>query len=194
VANSYPPYRVYLHEQIVARVPEVELWSLATHSNSYQRWRGLHPPAAIRPVNFSHGEPSNEQPVLRYSLREWRKGGRIIRWLKEHDVRAVLVQGCGDMGRMRIIRWCNRRGIPCFLTGDFNIRSDNHRPLKRWLKQRVYNRGVGWSYGLMPCGELGLKLLERYGGHGKPAFMFPFVPDIQLFENTPAEAVEQLRE
>ncbi|HEX6963130.1 MAG TPA: glycosyltransferase [Lacipirellula sp.] len=194
VANSYPPYRVHLHKRIVAEVPEVELWSLSTHGNAYSRWKGLRPPAEIRPLDFSRGEPTNEQPQVRYSLREWRKGGRIIRWLAEHDVDAVLVQGCGDMARLRIIRWCKRRGVPCFLTGDFNVRSDNHRPLKRWLKRRVYNRGVGWSHGLMPCGEHGLGLLHRYGGRRKPAYMFPFVPDIQLFENTPATAFERMGE
>ncbi|MBA3481075.1 MAG: glycosyltransferase [Pirellulales bacterium] len=193
VANSFPPYRVHLHEQIVAQVPEVELWSLATHSNSYHRWKGLQPPDSIRPVEFGHGEPTNEQPQLQHSLREWLKGGRIIRWLRDHEIQAVFCQGCGDVGRMRILRWCQRRGIPCYLTGDFNIQSDNHHPLKSWLKYRVYNRGVGWAHGLMPCGQHGLALLHRYGGRGKPAMMFPFVPDVKLFEHTPPEAVERTR-
>ncbi|HYO24648.1 MAG TPA: glycosyltransferase [Lacipirellulaceae bacterium] len=193
VANSYPPYRVHLHQQIVAQAPEVELWSLSTHSNSYCRWDGLRPPEAIRPVEFSAGEPTNEQPHVRRSMREWRKGGRVIRWLREHEVAAVFVQGCGDMGRLRIIHWCRRHGVPCFLTGDFNIRSDNHRPLKRWLKRLVYNRGVGWSYGLMPCGEHGLALLHRYGGRDKPEWRFPFVPDVSLFQRTPPEAIHRAR-
>lgn len=194
VANSYPPYRVHLHRQLVDQVPEVELWSLATHSNSYRRWDELRPPESIRPLEFGGGEPTNVQPEVRHSLREWRKGGRIIHWLKQHDAAAVFVQGCGDMGRLRIIRWCQRRGIPCFLTGDFNIQSDDHRILKRWLKRRVYNRAVRWSYGIMPCGEHGLALLHRYGGRGKPEWRFPFVPDIELFEHTPAEAVQRIQD
>jgi glycosyltransferase involved in cell wall biosynthesis len=194
IANSYPPYRLYLHRRILAEVPEVELWSLSTHGNAYQRWKGLKPPAEIRPVDFSHGEPTNEQPQVRYSIREWLKGGRIIRWLARQQIDAVFVQGCGDMARLRIIRWCQQHRVPCFLTGDFNICSDNHRPLKQWLKHRVYNRGVGWSYGLMPCGEHGLALLHRYGGRGKPEYMFPFVPDVGLFQNTPLEAIERMRE
>jgi glycosyltransferase involved in cell wall biosynthesis/lauroyl/myristoyl acyltransferase len=194
VANSFPPYRVHLHEQIVEQIPEVELWSLSTHGNSYQRWNGLKPPQAIRPVDFGRGEPTNEQPQMRFAIREWRKGGRIIRWLKEHAVDAVFVQGCGDMARIRIIRWCKQQGIPCYLTGDFNIRSDSHSPLKQWLKYRVYNRAVGWSYGLMPCGKHGLDLLHRYGGQGKPALMFPFAPNVDLFENPPADAVGQMRD
>jgi glycosyltransferase involved in cell wall biosynthesis/lauroyl/myristoyl acyltransferase len=193
VANSYPPYRVQLHRQIVEQIPEIELWSIATHSNSYSRWDGLRPPEEIRPIDFSSGEPTNEQTQVRHSFREWRKGGRVIRWLKEHDVSAVFVQGCGDLGRIRVIRWCRREGIPCFLTGDFNIKSDNHRPLKRWLKRRVYDRGVAWSYGLMPCGAYGLALLHRYGGQDKPEWRFPFVPDISLFEHAPSAAIERVR-
>jgi glycosyltransferase involved in cell wall biosynthesis len=193
LANSFPPYRVYLHEQIVAQVPEVELWSLSTHSNAYQRWSGLRAPPSIRPVDFGHGEPTNEQTEFRYALREWRKAGEIIRWLRDHEIDVVFCQGCGDVGRMRVIRWCKRRGIACFLTGDFNIRTDNHGPVKHWIKRQVYQRAVRWCTGLMPCGELGLELLHRYGGRGKPAAMFPFVPDVELFENTPREIVERVR-
>jgi len=193
VANSLPPYRVQLHEELVEKYPKMELWSLTTHSNAYQRWGGLHAPASIRHVEFSGGEPTNEQPLVRYSLREWRKAGRIIRWLQDHRIDAVLVQGCGDMGRMRIIRWCKANGVKCFLTGDFNICSDNHRPLKRWLKRRVYVRAVDWSTGLMPCGQHGLALLHRYGGRSKPAYMFPFVPDVELFTRPSDEAIASVR-
>lgn len=189
VANSLPPYRIQLHERLVESFPEVELWSLTTHSNAYQRWSGLEAPESIRHVEFGNGEPTNEQPMMRYSWREWRKAGQIIRWLQSHRIDAVLVQGCGDMGRMRIIRWCNTNGIECFLTGDFNISSDNHRPLKRWLKRLVYRKAVRWSNGLMPCGQQGLALLHRYGGASKPAHMFPFVPNVELFSDPPEAAI-----
>jgi glycosyltransferase involved in cell wall biosynthesis len=193
VANSLPPYRVQLHEKIVANYPALELWSLTTHSNAYKRWGGLKPPEAIRHVEFSSGEPTNEQPLHRYSIREWKKGGRIIRWLREHQIDAVFVQGCGDLGRLRIIRWCRANGIDCFLTGDFNIQSDNHRAPKRWLKQLVYGRAVRWSTGLMPCGEHGLSLLNRYGGRDKVAYKFPFVPEVKLFANPPGNDVQWVR-
>ena len=194
LANSLTPYRVHLHRRIVEEVPGIDLWSLSTHGNAYQRWSGLAPPAEIRPVNFGHGEPTNEQTQHRYAWREWLKGGRMIRWLREHDIDAVFCQGCGDFGRLRVMRWCHRRGIPCFLTGDFNICSDNHRPVKRWMKRLVYGRAVRWSYGLMPCGEHGLALLNRYGGETKPALKFPFVPDIELFRNTPTSVVHRAQQ
>ncbi|MBA4107335.1 MAG: hypothetical protein C0485_16440 [Pirellula sp.] len=194
IANSLPPYRIHLHEELVERFREMELWSLTTHSNAYRRWGGLHAPPSIRHVEFGAGEPTNEQPLLRYSLREWQKAGRIIRWLQDQQIDSVLVQGCGDMGRMRIIRWCKRHGVECFLTGDFNICSDNHRPLKRWLKRRVYERAVAWSTGLMPCGQHGLALLHRYGGKSKPAHMFPFVPDVELFTRPSEESIAAARD
>lgn len=189
IANSLPPYRIQLHERLVEKFPAIELWSLTTHSNAYQRWGRLQPPESIRHVEFGKGEPTNEQPFLRFSLREWRKGGRIIRWLQQQRIDSVFVQGCGDMGRMRIIRWCKANNVECFLTGDFNICSDNHRPPKRWLKRLVYERAVRWSSGLMPCGQHGLALLHRYGGKEKPAYMFPFVPDVELFSCPPSESV-----
>ena len=193
IANSLPPYRVQLHERLVDTFTEVELWSLTTHSNAYQRWGELQLPESIRHVEFGQGEPTNEQPLLRFSLREWRKAGRIIHWLRQQRIDSVLVQGCGDMGRMRIIRWCKANNVECFLTGDFNVCSDNHRRPKRWLKRLVYERAVRWSTGLMPCGQHGLALLHRYGGKTKPAFMFPFVPDVDLFSKTPTEAVAEAR-
>jgi len=193
ICNSFTPYRIHLHQRIAAEIPEVELWSVATHGNAYKRWQGMRVPADIRPVQLGGGEPTNEQTQLRYSLREWRKGGRIIDWLREHQISAVFCQGCGDVGRLRVLHWCRRRGIPCFLTGDFNIRGDYHPRLKRWIKRRVYRRAVRWSHGLMPCGQHGLALLHRYGGQQKPAFMFPFVPDIELFENTAEPAIERAR-
>lgn len=194
LTNSLTPYRNHLHERIVDEVPEVELWSLSTHGNAYNRWSGVEGPPAIRPVNFGRGEPTNEQTMFRYSLREWRKGGRVIHWLKSHKISAVFCQGCGDVGRLRILRWCQKNGIPCFLTGDFNVRSDRYTGLRRRIKQLVYQRAVGWSSGLMPCGSLGKALFDRYGGTTKQSIDFPFIPDTHLFRCPPAASVAEVRQ
>jgi glycosyltransferase involved in cell wall biosynthesis len=193
VCNSLTPYRIHLHERILAEVPEVELWSLATHANAYNRWPDGEVPTSIRPVDFSRGEPTNQQVQFRYSFREWRKSGRILDWLNEQHISAVFCQGCGDAGRLRILHCCYRRRIPCFLTGDFNVCSDRLTGPKRWLKHAVYERAVAWSTGLMPCGARGKALFNRYGGSRKPHFLFPFVPDVRNFENTPAVAIEEMR-
>jgi glycosyltransferase involved in cell wall biosynthesis len=193
LTNSLTPYRIHLHERIVAEVPEVELGSLATHANAYNRWSDSAVPAAIRPVEFGNGEPTTEQTQLRFSGREWRKAGRIIRWLEQQEVAAVFCQGCGDVGRLRVLRWCHRNRIPCFLTGDCNIRSDRCAGVRRLVKRAVFRRAVAWAYGIMPCGEYGRALYERYGASHKPTIFFPFIPDIELFENPPAEAIESAR-
>jgi glycosyltransferase involved in cell wall biosynthesis len=194
VANSFTPYRIYVHKRIVREVPEVELWTLMTHGNSYDRWQGLEPPAEIRPVMFGSGEPTIEQTRLKFAPREWRKFGRIIRWLDEHEVEAVICQGFGDVGRLRLLRWCRCRGIPCFLTADCNICGDVRRGAKRLLKHLVVGQAIRWSSGVMPCGEYGRRLFERYGAARKDTFMFPLISDLELFSNTPADVVRQVRE
>jgi glycosyltransferase involved in cell wall biosynthesis len=189
LTNSFTPYRIFLHQRIATEVPEVELWSLATHSNSYRRWTQTPLPPAIRAVEFGKGQPTNEQTQLRFSAREWSKAGRIIRWLEEHQPSAVFCQGCGDVGRLRTLRWCHRQRIPCFLSGDCNIRGDLCRGLKRLVKGAVFRQAVAWAYGTMPCGRYGREIFERYGAAAKPTFFFPFVPDIELFMNPPEDAV-----
>jgi glycosyltransferase involved in cell wall biosynthesis len=194
VCNSLTPYRVHLHKRIVAEIPEIDLWSLTTHANAYNRWVDQEAPTTIRPIHFGHGEPTNEQAQMRFAVREWRKGGRIIDWLNENDISAVFCQGCGDLGRLRILHRCYRLGVPCFLYGDFNICGDRHVGPKRWLKRAVYGRAVKWSTGLMPCGIRGKELFARYGGSSKSQFLFPFVPDVAVFENACPDMKEEIRQ
>ncbi|MCO6047519.1 glycosyltransferase family 4 protein [Aeoliella sp. ICT_H6.2] len=193
ITNSVTPYRQYVHQRLVDEVPQVELWTLTTHDNAYQRWQGMELPESIRPVAFGAGEPTNEQAQLRYSRREWNKGGRIIAWLKQHDVAAVICQGCGDFGRLRILRWCHRNGIPCYLSGDFNVQGDKLKGALRRLKQFTYRHAINCSAGLMPCGRNGRELLFRYGGQQKPVFWFPFVPNVELLQQMPADLIERVR-
>jgi glycosyltransferase involved in cell wall biosynthesis len=193
VANSFTPYRIYVHQRIVREVPEVELWTLMTHGNSYNRWQGLEPPEEIRPFNFGHGEPTIEQTKLRFAPREWRKFGRIIRWIDEHEIEAVICQGFGDVGRLRLLRWCRRHKIPCFLTADCNIWGDVRRGPKRALKHLVVGQAIRWSSGVMPCGEYGRLLFERYGASRDRTFMFPLISDLQQFGHAPAEVVRQVQ-
>ena len=193
VANSFTPYRIYVHQRIVKEVPEVELWTLMTHGNSYNRWQGLEPPDDIRPLMFGNGEPTIEQTKLKFALREWRRFGGIIRWLDAHQIEAVICQGFGDVGRLRLLRWCYRRSIPCFLTADCNINGDVRRGPKRVLKHLVVGQAIRWSSGVMPCGKYGQMLFERYGAKPDKAFMFPLISDLELFANPPNETMRQVR-
>jgi len=191
VVNSVTPYRAYVHAQIAEAFPEIHLSTLTTHDNAYNRWAGMGIPNSIHCVAFGHGEPTNEQPQFRFAAREWNKGARILRWLQSNPCDAVFCQGYGDVGRLRILRWCHRRGLPCFLTADHNIQGDNPGPLKRLLKQLVVGKAIGWSQGVMPCGEYGAALFERYGATRDQIYNFPFLPNVELLTQTPLEAISE---
>lgn len=193
LVNTVTPYRNYVHQRIVDELPEIELWSLYTHDNSYNRWSDITAPESIRPVSFSSGEPINEKVKLRFAAREWRKAGRIIRWLKENNIAAVVCEGLGNVGLLRVLRWCSRNNVPCLLYGDFNGRGDRARGLRRQFKKLIYGRGIGWASAVMPCGEYGKELFDNYGGKSKPLFWYPYISNPAEFEHAKPEALDRVR-
>src|SRR4051812_6751442 len=92
VSNALTPYRLHYPRRIALELPEVELWSLFTHGRSSAPF-AAGPPPEIRPVEFGPGEASEGQGRPRFALREWRKGGRVIRWLRERGAGAVVLGG-----------------------------------------------------------------------------------------------------
>src|SRR5438874_5593568 len=89
ICNSHTPYRLHLHRRIAAEIPQIRLWSLYTHETSNSNWQFQAPPE-IGAVQFGKGEAIDAQDKPTNALREWRRGGRIIRWLREHKVRFVV--------------------------------------------------------------------------------------------------------
>jgi len=192
VSNSITPYRVHVHRRIARELPAVRLNSVFTHGLTNADWT-IDVPHEINPVMFGRGESSDYQDRLSGAVREWRKAGRIIRWLRERDVRVVVVQGYNDVGRLRILRWCRRNGVPCFLSGDSNIMGDRATGAKKWLKARVLPRIIRQCSGVMPVGSRGAAYFEKYGASPHDIFLFPYEPDYQLIRDVPPELVEQVR-
>lgn len=184
VTNALTPYRLHFHRRIVRELPEVALWSLFTHDQSDSPW-AAEPPDDIRPVAFGAGEPTARQGRPRYALHEWRKGGRIIGWLHDHDVRAVVLGGYNDPGRLRIARWCRATGVPCFLFGDSNVRGDTATGIKARIKRAYVGRVLGLCAGALCCGTLGRDYFVRYGMPAKRVFFCPYEPDYDLIRATP---------
>jgi glycosyltransferase involved in cell wall biosynthesis len=183
-----------VHQRIVREIPQVRLWSLYTHETSNAPWRFNENVAAeIGTVQFGKGESVERQADLRRALREWRRAGRIIAWMTKHPVRFVLMMGYNDSGRVRIIRWCHRAGIPCWLFGDSNILGDHGGGLKGWLKLLAVRRIVGWCDGIFSCGSLGLKYFVKYGADPGRCFYFPYEPDYNLIENLDSSIISQTR-
>ncbi|MDB5321969.1 MAG: glycosyl transferase, group 1 [Phycisphaerales bacterium] len=193
ICNSHTPYRLHLHQRIAREVPEIKLWSVYTHEVSNAPWAFAVPPE-IGPVSFGRGESSDDQAKLKYALREWRKGGRIIRWMKEQNIRLAVVFGYNDAGRLRIIRWCKRQGVPCFLFGDSNIRGDRDTGIKGFAKRQFVSRVVRACTGVMPCGTLGQAYFEKYGATPDRVFFFPYEPDYALAAQIDPAAVAATRQ
>ena len=188
VSNSQTPYRLHLHRRIAAEVPQVRLFSLYTHQTSNSDWAFEAPPE-IGPVQFGAGEATADQDRLGGVPREWRRGGRVIRWLAGHDVRFVLMMGYNDAGRLRTMRWCRRHGVPCYLFGDSNVHGDVTAGAKAVVKRAVLGRVLGWCDGVMVCGTLGRQYFARYGVPAERTFFFPYEPDYDLIRDLPADAV-----
>lgn len=176
IANEQTPYRLHLHRRISAELPEVRMWSLFTHETPAAPWLADDSPS-INPVLFGGGESASGPLTPRAAWREWRKGGRIIRWLAGHSVDQVILYGYNDPARLRILRWCKRAGVRCHLFGDSNILSDNATGLKRWVKRCYLSWVVKSSAGLLYCGRLGREYFASYGASPHQLHPFPYEPD-----------------
>ena len=189
VANALSPYRHHLHRRIVREMPQIRLATILTHEVSNAPW-ALREDEQIGLVRFGPGEDTANQSRPRYALREWRKGGRIIRWLREHRASAVVMLGYNDLGRLRIIRWCRRMGIPCFLWGDSNIKGDAATGVRALAKRAI----VGWALrrceGAFACGRLGKAYWEKYGAPTGRIFISPYEPDYSLVQQLPQETID----
>ncbi|MEX2093803.1 MAG: glycosyltransferase family 4 protein [Pirellulales bacterium] len=181
IANCIAPYRVYLHTQVAERIPELQLHTLITHGAAEFDWK-VDVPASINTTYF--GAPG-ESPLVRTLSTahwEWRKGGRIIRYLQENNVRAVIMNGYHYVSYLRVINYCHRAGIPLFGRNDSNIRCERRLSgWKRWLKARVYSWWIPRTAGIMSMGQFGDEFFLQYGADRSRMYRVPCLPDLDLF-------------
>jgi glycosyltransferase involved in cell wall biosynthesis len=192
ISNSHTPYRLALHLRIAREIPQIKMFSLYTHGSSNAKWKFSVPPE-INPVQFGEGEDCGDADKAGNIIREWKRGGQITRWLKENDIRFVVLMGYNDPGRLRIIRWCRRRHIPCFLFGDSNICGDRASGWRALLKRLVVSRIVRSCAGILVCGSLGRAYFLKYGAQAERIFYFPYEPDYRLIETLPQEKVTEIK-
>jgi len=188
IANAATPYREHLHRRIARELTEITLYSLYTHDVSNSPWKVASAPET-HPVQFGKGESSNTQGKLRSTFADWKKGGRIIQWLKQYDIRAVLLLGYNDAGRVRVLRWCNKNNIPVFLWGDSNIHGDLARGIKRRVKQICLTRLVKRCSAILVCGRLGKEFFLQYGAQPDRIFYSPYEPDYDLITSLSADKI-----
>lgn len=188
IANSQTPYRLAFHLRIVRELKEVRLLSLYTHEVSNAPWAFAAPPET-NPVRFGIGESSEGQDKLSNVIKEWKKGGSIIHFLQQQNVKAVIMLGYNDPGRFRILRWCKKTGIPAFVFGDSNIHADTISGLKAKLKAAYVKKIISYTTGLLPCGTLGVEFFKKYGGDPARMFFMPYEPDYGLLASISADDV-----
>lgn len=190
LANSVTPYRLAFHRRIAAEIPELLLLSVFTHDESNSPWK-LPTPPEINARFFGPGEPSSG--ASRRPVWEWKKAGRIVSFLERlpGGVGGVILHGYNDAGRVRILRWCADRKIPCFVWGDSNAASDQVTGLKRAVK-RVFVRYVfARCTGVMACGSLGRRFMESYGADPDRIFYMPYEPDYEQIRSLSREAIAE---
>lgn len=192
VTNVMTPYRLHLHRRIAAELPEIRLSTVLTHDQGDQPWAVDEAPE-INPVMFGRGHAAAQASSPRHAAREWRKGGRIARWLREHGARAVVLQGYNDPGRLRIAAWCRAAGVPCFLSADSNIHADHARGWRRVAKRLVVGGVVRACAGVMPCGSAGAAYFARYGAAPARTYPFPYEPNYEAVRDLPEETIEAVR-
>lgn len=177
VANAPSPYRIHQHLRLVEELSEeVELWSLFLHEHNWQPWSG-ELPEAIRPVIFGPGETVGRKLRPAPAWRDLRKMGRVIDWLNQRRVDAVITSGYHSPGLLRLIFHCKRANIPNFLFADSNVHSDRASNVTHPFKKLL----IGWVMrhvtGLMTCGHYGKQYFDAYGGASKPCFYMPHEGD-----------------
>src|SRR5215475_1594769 len=92
VCNVLTPYRVNLHKVVAEGIPELKLHTLVTHGPADFDW-DIQPPDSINVRHFGSSDDSPLASSLHRPLHEWRKGGRLIDYLTQNDVRAVITLG-----------------------------------------------------------------------------------------------------
>jgi glycosyltransferase involved in cell wall biosynthesis len=187
--SPHTPYRSHLHLRIVRELPQIRLLSLYTHEESNAPWKFAVPPE-INPVSFGAGESAMNQARLSGAVSEWRKGARMIAYMIEQSVRAIVMGGYNDAGRLRVIRWAHRNGVPLFLFGDSNIRGDLATGLKAAMKRRLVTKVIRQCTACFPCGSLGAAYFQKYGCSSDRIYYFPYEPDYALLSSLTATEVD----
>lgn len=185
--NSLTPYRIAFHLRLARELTDYRLLSVITHDESNSPWK-LQSPAEINAHFFGNGDPSSAAPSSPW--REWRRGGRIIDFLRRENVGALVLHGYNDMGRLRVLRWCHAKGIPVFLWADSNARSDHATGNRRRVKKALLAYVLKRCTGVMVCGSLGKEYMLSYGADPARIFYVPYEPDYAQIQELAGSKIE----
>lgn len=195
IVHELTPYRAHLIRRFAAEIPEMKFRVLLSAEVGGFAWRlpDLLPPEAVETLLVGQGHAVARQGKLRNFLKEWAKGGRLIRLISEHGTDAAVVFGYGDAAHRRVLRWCHARAIPSLLSADSNVRGDRAIGLKAFAKRRRVGAIVNQCSAVLPWGTLGAEYFRKYGAGAEKTFLVPHEPDYSLIEDIPPEDVRSAR-
>ena len=189
ISNGFTHYNVHFLKRVHRELLEIDLRCCYTHEFSMGNW--AIPTDELNIIQFGQGQWATEASRASRHVAEYRKAGRIIEYLARTNVAAVIMMGYNDLGRLRIIRWCQKNLIPCYIWGDSNIKSDRATGLKGYIK-RLYVGGVARRVtGALACGGLGRAYFRKYGFREDYTFLVPNEPDYSLIESVSDSVLEE---
>jgi glycosyltransferase involved in cell wall biosynthesis len=193
ISNVLTPYRENLHREIAERIPELKIHTLITHGPADFDW-GMDSPASIHVKFFGGRDDSPLAGTFRKPISEWQKGGRLIQYLRQNRIKAVVMLGYRYISYLRTIRYCNAAGIPLFVNSDSNIHGDRWLSShKRWLKKRLYAWWLHRVTGVMSMGEFGDQFFTYYGAKPDQIYRVPYWPDYDAFSRIDHDHLNRFR-
>lgn len=192
IANAPSPYRLHQHRRLAREIPEVELHSLFTHEYNVFPWKLDYAPE-IHTKHFGPGEYAKGRSSPRRFPGEWKRGGRIIDWLKNERPDVVAMIGFADAARFRVLRYLRSRRIPHYIFGDSNVHGDRATGFARAFKTFFLTRMIEGATGVLCCGQFGDRYFQRYGSRPDATFYVPQEPDYDEIASVGPGEVEAIK-
>jgi len=191
VTNSVTPYHVNLQRLIAAGIPELKLHVLITHAAADFKWQVEIPPEIHLTRFGAEGESPLENP-LRRPVWGWRKGGRLIQYFRENNIRVAIINGYRFISYIRLMNYCHRAGIPFFVNADSNIRTEPRLSMiSQFAKRRIYAWWMKRVSGVFSMGTLGDQFFLKYGADPERLYRLPYWPDYESFANVDEVALKR---
>ncbi|PHQ82147.1 MAG: hypothetical protein COB69_02660 [Phycisphaera sp.] len=193
IAPTQEPYRHALHRRIVTEIPEFKLHSVYTHAAGSAN-RARRDEADINAVFFDTGETALERNKPAHQFRNYRRGKRIFRYLKDNNVKAAIILGYNDLGLLGLYKACHNAGITTYLWTDSNIHTDRAEGVRRRIKKQIIQHVTSYTDVVFCCGSLGSAFFQSYGVPESMIRYSPYEPDYDLIKNLDESTIKLTRE
>jgi len=183
-AMALAPYEAHLYRRMAAELP-AQVRVLLAYGDTSRNWE-FEGASGVEFEDLSGGDRQVSMFSLGAQLREWRRGGKVIERLAAINAQALILAGYNDLGRLRVLRWCRRRGIPVLLRADSNL-ADEHRnsALKRLIKRAYVGLVSRRVTSILAVGPLGVAYWKHYGVPAEKIHVASYEPDYALLEQLP---------